>query len=465
MRLGTTLTTILLTAMSAFGQDGGMWIGLGRGARLIKLNDTGAELARATVTTNIDTMSVDGLGNAWALNTKKALLYKFDVSGVLVATYMTDRKPNGLAFDSSHRAWVLSGISGTLKAYEQDGTPHAAFSVPKHSSDVVVDWNGRMWVASPRTRSVRRYEANGALAAEVTGLKGKMTLALSHLGDLFVSQTKKRRISRINLRTNTIDATIHAPSKMTAALVDASGRVWFALPNRNLVVRCERDGSGMVWFGTAKKPDSIAISTKGQIWVACSKGRTVQRFSDTGSMEGSHQVADAPTLSGDRSGARFLNHIDPLGDVDVDGYSNRNEWVAGSDMADATALPAEIGIVGGGGSWTVTIKAPNDPLGDYIAYLTSTASPGTQLSHFDGFDMRIVPTTVIDPIFLMSGELRSLVSTPQGALDATGEATIAVGLPPELQNLGISFAFATLDYTSGTAPNSLRTISRAIELR
>lgn len=459
-----TWMSIFFTVLPAAAQDGSLWVGLENTAELVRLDPQGAQTTTVSVPMPSASLALDGRGQAWALDAEEGRLIHLAPNGGLLGVHATSRRPTALVVDGQERAWVLSGRDGNLVAFSSQGLIERAIAVPHGSTDVALDAFSRFHVADPGHASLLTYDMDGRLLRRVRGLPGVRNVTVSHFGEVFATNPRRGRIHRIPEGQDVPELLVDLPGRITPPVVDGNGRLWFALTRHDLLVRVDRTGTGILWFPTAEAPRSLALGVDGDVWVACEKNPCLQRFANSGILRASFPLSAIPNLAGDPAGAHFLSQARPLDDRDGDGYSNRNEWVAATNPVSARSVPAWIDVQGGAGTWAIEFGVTNPSPSYYVAYLTSMTSPGTLLASLDGADLRTVPTTVIDPIFLASGQLPSMLQPARGRLNGLGRASATVSLPPELRGLGIAFAFVTIDRDSSSSPNALRVISRAVPL-
>jgi hypothetical protein len=462
LRRSLTLLGLAATAVPAFAQQSALWITDPATGVVRRVDADGVDqIAPAAIRADGE-LAVDASGAAWTLCAGEARLKRVDPSGNLVLDLATAAEPISLVIDAMDRVWVACAKGRRLQRFSSGGALELDFALPAEPTDLAIDEVCRIFVAL-RSKRLLRFDPSGALLGETRGLRGDLRLAVSHFGFVFAASRGAKRIWRIDVENGAVLAQQRVRERIGDIVADRLGRVWYTLPKEHLLVRQDANGGGNAWVLTANEPDEIAIDLEGTLWVSSAGAGVIQRFDERGVLLGDVTTGSF-RLCGDRAGAHLHGVVRPHEDLDLDGFTNRVEWIGASRLDDATSVPASIQhSVIAPGVHELTLQSEPFPRLGYAAFLTFSAYPGTPLELLGHHDLRVLPTYLGDPLFLATAIQPGLIDAPLGTLDALGRARVRVVLPPDLQ-IPFPVDFAYLVIGDSYAPNFLRTISRPVRL-
>lgn len=446
---------------------------------------------------------VDGFGNVWSTNfvAGSNTITKTSSTGAFIGTYPAGPSvsaPNSTAgpvcVDKLGFVYVGATGGNTVTVLDQAGNQVNQFTVG--GSDIrtmSIDVNGDLWlnvyVRNAGFGYVMKYTTTGAhLLSLITGgfttpnqvwpdEWGRVTV--SHWP--VTSQTTQFDLAGNQLQTFTSWGT----SSNLLIGVAPNGNVWIG--GYSALAVYSRSGA-LITSHPVSFPGSIAFDGFGNVWVARAPAAfgtnnvvELRKYDENGVALQTINVNAPPTASvnyyniGDFTGMQYARVVDPLGDMDGDGFLNRDEVLAKSSPMDPLSFPqVPVFAVSAppiiGQALQLTISVPLDAGMQYVTPFSLNGS-AFGLSQVTPADPRVVGLSPFDPITGGMDLLWSMSTDPTnpvfngtlGVLNAVGEGFVQVQIPNDPMLVGLQ-CYSVLATMAVEYPSSVKTLTNRLTI-
>ncbi len=282
-------------------------------------------------------VAVSADGEVWVASRDEPRLRKFDSTGDLILDLLTAAPLQGIAVDVDGSLWATRPTLDDVWHIGTDGTDLGSWPVGNVPYGVAIDSEGVVWVANSFGNSVTRIDSSSGATTEIPVGFFPSHLTAGIDGTIWIAE--KESVRRLSADGNLLGVTPALGFPLGIA-VDRSGQVWVANQNTHDVTVFSPDGSTSTTIPTGFLPQGVGASGDGTVYVLCRFDGEVRRYTMTGDWIETI-TAGYPIGLGDLTGLGHALTVDPHGDHDGDGTSNRIEAELGFNPLDAASSPVE----------------------------------------------------------------------------------------------------------------------------
>lgn len=277
--------------------DGGAWVTLGSSAQLVHVTSNGSIDVAVDTGTAARSAAVAADGSVWAVRSSSDDVLHFAPDGTLLGTHSVASVPYGIAIAETGHVWVTNNFGNSVTRLDADGSNAVTHAVGGFPTGIAVHPDGFVWVVSKDAVQ----QVDGALGVTVS-----------------------------------VTAGLHS----RGVAIDREGKVWVTNELSNDVHRFTAAGTPIDVLSVPARPWGISAAGDGSVYVLCSLGGELLRFSSSGQLLGSLPFG-YPHAFGDLTGFARAVVVDPWNDADGDGSANRLESDAGFDPLSSLSVPVE----------------------------------------------------------------------------------------------------------------------------
>ena len=208
---------------------------------------------------------------------------------------------------------------------------------------------------------INLYNSTGIVSSSITGLDSCIPVSTPYVW--VVNHNDNTTIKLNETNGNTI-GTYAVGSNPESVAVDSGGNVWVANCGSNNVTKLDSNGNTIGTYAVGSCPDGIAVDSAGSVWVANYNSNTTTKLGSNGAIIGTYPVGKHPTgIAVDASGNAWVTSTGNVTKVNPGGTIN-GTYAVGSFFGIAVDASGNIWVASGDKNVT-KLNSNGDIIGSY----------------------------------------------------------------------------------------------------